>query len=1673
MKSRYFALTAFTALCAFAPFYSAVAQRQIPASSEQTTLGFVRLTLNTGGERPEACLRFDQTLDSTAVTHYADHVTVTPQVHPALRVEDHDLCIGGLAWGTRYRIAVSPGMADAHGNRLSAPVSVSVMTGDRKAQIAMGGAGYILPKRTASGIDIQTVNMDRVRVAVWRMSQPSIEHLIKNDDIDLAASSVTRSQLDELRQTQLTKVWSGTLDVDNVKNIMSTKSFPLAGVVQGQKAGIYLVTAEDAATPKDRSFMADASSEALSEADIEKEIAAHWVKVSDMGLSAIRGSDGLHVFARSLATAEPMVGIKISLTSRGSDELGTVTTDDAGQAVFASGLMNGKEAETPSLILATAPDGDTATIRVDGSWFDLSDRGVDGHETSKAQQAVLVTDRGIYRPGETVNITALLRDHKGEAISSQPLILALSRPDGVEVRRVVLPAQASGGFVTTEQLTSSAPHGRWTISAYSDPTLPPIGTTEISVQDFVPQTLGVKLTSTAKAFPTSGALDVVLDGQYLYGAPAAGLHGDGRVKISLDDAPIAGFDDYSFGLNTEHVSGDEQKLSVPDADAQGRSVIAVHPDIPQGLSLPLKATITASMQDPAGRSVAQTLTMPLTRTRPLIGLKVKDSGGGDDQQAVSVPMDVVTFGPDNKPQALHNLAWSIVRENEVYDWIHDDGRWSFREHVIDEPVQHGATDTGSDGRAHFAPALVPARYRLIVSDPATGSASSREFYVGWWSAGDDKPNAPDRLVVTPKDKTLAADGTTTVHIDAPFAGQAQIVMATDRVESVRNINVPKGGVDVPVTASADWAGGAYMLVTLYRSLQTPARAHEPTRAVGVAYIGLDQSAHRLGVSIDAPKESRPQGKMVVPVTITGGKSGPVHVTLAAVDKGILGLTAWKQPDVFDLIYGRRELGVDVTDTYAHLLSPTGTAGTIHEGGDVGSGEEGDTASLAVTSTHIVSLFSGDVTPDANGHAQVALNVPDFEGTLGLMGTAWRDDAVGTGQAETIVRDPVFADLTLPRFMAPGDTATSLVSLVNTDGEAGHYTVSLTVDGPLTLPQTHDFASDLAKGERKSFSTVLTAHEAGIAHLHLALHDKNGKTVLTRSWDIQIRSGHMPLTTSVMHKQASGESYTVDPALLDSFEPGAALTLSYSGVGGIDTVGLLQSLESFSWGSSESLASAARPLLLFKGHKQLGLETIPGGPDKRVQDAIAALLDREDEGGRIGDWRLNDGGTLPWTQIYLVDFLSRAKAAGYAVPDAALGHALDWLETEQGQGNGSDESSSSGDIAVTPESKAYALYVLARAGRLNTPALRALYDNVNTEGGSGTRTLFWGDGPASDKTRADALALGHLAGGLALAGQHKQSDDTFGMAVDALGPTRVGRPGLLDFEYWTYVRDLAGLTPLAAESGNHGLAQKLADRFSGLTLGPAELSDESKMDLLETVAAMNQNVSGVGISVNGHAQPQPLQLPFSVTPKTSELKGFTVSNSGSIPLWLAVTVTGSPKDVSKPITQGFNMNVSTRGMHGEPVDVTKLRQNDRFIVVIEGNVTDHDQHHCVLVDMLPAGWEIEGLAQGKKLEDDPENQIGAKDDTDTKNEGYDFLGVTSDTRFASIQDDRFVAAFDLSPNGDANSNMEDIGRSSFRVAYIVRAVTPGTFLRPETVVKDQYRPTMTARSAAGVTTITAR
>lgn len=1636
---------------------------------------FRRLIINTAGAAPEACFRFSRDLNPASEAHYGDYLKVEPALKVDVEVTGKDLCIGGVDYASTYKVTLLKGLPARDGTRLQDPETVEVALNDRPSLVSVSGTGYVLSRDTAPGVTIQTVNVNRVRIHVLRLSDKLLTSSLTQtrwNRLSMSATSMNRWTLRDLLSDAASVIWSGTMDIAQDHNRTVFTAFPLTGIAKPGRNGIYLVVAENDASHMPEKFFSDQSGEYDdSWGESYSSIPAHWVMSTDMALTSLQGSDGLHVFVRSLSTAMPIAKVDIRLIATGQDVLGKLSSGKDGQVVFPPGLLRGTRANKAASVIAYGPGGDFSVLDLNRPAFDLSDRGVSGRPSPGPLEAYTYADRGIYRPGEIVHLVTLLRDRADNAVSSTPLTLVLRRPDGVEAKRFHLGPQPQGGFQQDVALTRSAGRGVWTVDVLVDPSSPPVGHAEFDVEDFVPQQLKVTLTSTLQSLQPNGKLTAALNGIFLYGAPAAELKSEANLRYVPDPAPVADATDYHFGLWNEQAKPAEQSLAIDDADAAGNvTITAPVTDLPD-TSLPLKAVLSAGLFEPSGRYVGTTLELPVHNHPLLLGIKpLFEDFGPDDQHPARFL--IRAFDATGKPVAVKKLHWNLVREDEVFDWFSEGGGgWDWHFHIVDHPVEDGDVDVAADKPLAFSHDVDWGGYRLIISDADNTVSTSVHFRAGWMSAAEAQAT-PDKLKIQIEKPILAVGETTHIQIKSQFSGRAEVVIAGDRVFATREIAVSKDGASFDVKGAADWGSGAYVLVSFYRPLNE-GRAHDPVRAIAVAWLGIDPKPRSLSVAVTAPAKVTPRQSVMVPIKITSlaaapAGAGKIYVTLSAVDEGILQLTRFRTPDPTGFFMGKRRLGVDIRDLYGELMQSDAERGAPHQGGD--SGDLGGPG-LAVESTRTVAPFSGVVALGSDGTAQIPIAVPDFEGQLRLMAVAYNGSQTGAGEATLIVRDPVIADVALPRFLAPGDTARLALSIHNTDGTAGAYHLDVAADGPAKITADHKLDYTLPLGKRLADFVTIAASDSGVSTIRADLTGPAGYKV-HREWQIAVRSPHYPITTQTVTEQKPGESYKLDPALSAGLLPGSVTVgLGYSGNAGIDVPSLLQSLWTYPYGCTEQTTSTAFPLLYFNDPALLGRNRDVAAIKNRVQDAIDTIVDRQDASGQFGLWQAGDDEASPWLNVYAIDFLMRARETGFAVPEAALRRAYAWLQLAVRRIE--NDNDNSGYYAQAPATTlAYAEYVLARAGHADIGLLRRLHDTMiwkNARGEQATAMtpdhkglIVWSAYRGGDENVVEPIALAHLAGAFALLGDHARANDSLQLAIANIGIDDYPN-WWFDSAFYSENRDIAALIAIEAEIGDADLAAALVTRLNAKHVPVDLLSTQDKAWLLMAAHALNQTGLTAHLEING--KPQEGKIPVALSPDLATIgAGYAVTNKGDKPLWRSLTVTGTPIQSPAAIAQGYQITKEIYTLAGDAADPAELRQNDRLVVILHGTVGDNGDHRTVVVDPLPAGWEIE-----KTL------RPGAK----SANEDFGFVGLLTRTRIMEARDDRFVAAFDIGSQWQyerfrsSNDDETKLDDNEFRVAYLVRVVTPGKFVLPEAVVQDMYRPAVMGRTDAGQTSVVPR
>ncbi len=1575
-----------------------------PVAEVQKGFAYQRVILDTGSDLPKACFQFTQALDDSGSVNYADFVRLTPDTGAALDVDGSSLCLSGLTFDKDYRARLRAGLPGKKGDRLQRAEEVVIAFGDKPSYAGFAGDGVILPRLEADGLGIETVNVEKVQISVYRVSDRSLAQ----KQIAAGETSAENEYFyvwgEENGEDVGVEIWKGEIETPGGRNETTTTVFALGAALDALKPGAYFIRLRDASPGAAKNRMAQAW---------------RWIMFTDMALTTYSGADGIDVFVRSIASARPIAGVQLSLIAVNNEILATAITNADGRARFEGPAVNGAAPLTPRMIMANGPQDDFAALDLQRAPLDLSDRNVAGRDAQSKLDGFVYLDRGIYRPGETAYVSGLLRNDAGRAVSNRPLTVTIRRPNATEADKRRLEKLEIGGFSFAYDVPASAPRGVWRIEITADGYDGVVGAESFSVEDFVPQRLEVSIEADEKTpVRPDAARDITVSSRYLYGAPASGLAVEAEARLRLDPNPFPDFSKFRFGP----VNGrfDERFLTLPNSttDAEGKASVALKvDDAPKGYGAPMRADLVVGVVEPGGRVVRESARIPVRPDDIYVGLKLANDktgfGRDDNVEVEAVLLDWQGNVVDGE------LEWKLVEEDYWFDWYRDNGQWRWRRSFRDVLIAEGRGQTGREklGRL-IGQRLDTGTYRLSATQTGGKAKTDIRFYVGWrsYAAGAD---TPDQAAMTLQNDKVAPGARARLFLNPPYEGEAIIAIATDRVHRVQRLKVDAKGREIIIDTDPAWGAGFYVLATVVTP-RDPGDRPVPRRAMAVTYVPFDMSARKLNVEISQPEILRPRSRLDLPIAVGGAAPGsPVMMTVAAVDEGILRLTKFKSPDPVDYYYGKKRLGVGIRDDYGRILHANlGAAARF--GGDQLGGE-----GLTVVPTKSVALFSGTLTVGNDGNVIAPIDVPDFNGELRLMAVAWSKDRLGSASEPMTVRDLVPAELALPRFLAPGDDATATLLIDNVDGEAGDYVVTLAGEGPADITATQSFT--LAEGEKTTSVFPIKTGETGIGAVNLSVAGPGGFSV-ARSYPIQSRTPYFPVTEVRTAALEPGESFVLNDAVAASYVPGSAdVTVSFSRLRGVEPGPLLDALYRYPYGCSEQLTSSAMPLLFVD---MLGGE-VGRDPERavrpRVQQAVNKLLNRQGPDGAFGLWRVGDSWSSPWLGAYVTDFLYRARNEGYGVPEEALDRAYNSLadiaridrwylasyQTNVYEGGNNNDTRD----YLRRRSAAYALYVLARAGRADLSDLRYFHDALLDE-------------------TASPLAKAHIGAALAMMGDRARANSAFEKAAAAIGWDNRG-----DY-YQTVLRDAAGVLALAVEAGQDSKVEALSERFIAAMKDPNRMHTQEKAFVLLASQALIRNAGPMTLSVNGEARDALPPAP-SFAPTAEEMAGeITYRNDSDGQIFRSLTVSGSPLTAPAAVNQGLSLTKRIATRDGQPADLSAVRQNDRLIVVLSGVALDNRQHPAVIADLLPAGFEIEAILK-------PEDGGGQG-----RNGPYQWIGELVYPRVAEARDDRFVAAVDIS------------GKQRFTLAYIVRAVTPGAFTMPGAVMEDMYRPGVFARTSVG-------
>lgn len=1503
---------------------------------------------------------------------------------------------------TVYEVAIEPGLPAINGNAVIRPGEHRIETRRTEPSASFAGDGHVLSSALRRALPVTTLNIDEVELDLFRIVPDRIGVWSRYTDNQRRYYS----QLNEFTDNN-DLVHTGRFPIEHRRNQRTTTNLDLSDITALDAPGAYLAVL----TVPGR---------------YDYNLETNFFTVSDIGVQVRLNSEQMRVNTHSIETGAALTGVTLSLYD-GSELVGRQRVNGEGEAVFEAFYQQGQT--------LVAERGEHLTVlRYDRNPLDLSayDNALTRHQPT---QVFAWGPRDLYRPGETVDVHALLKDYDGRAVDPVPLNVVLYDATGGRAHVETLNVADSGRYEFDYTLSDSAKTGTWRMT-YSIPASGGeiLRDYEFQVEEFLPERMELTLfdgdPTQRRRVATRDRVGIPVRGDYLYGAPASGNKLDGFVVAEVDRHPFERWDSYFFGLDGESIPNPRQAIPETRLDASGAAEVGIPVDNWTEVQSPLALTASISLYESGGRPVTRGTTVTNILSDTLVGLEPQFRDSPSNRSRPGFKAILTDTGGELLEGGDYRVQ--LLREDRNYYWTYSESEgWRWHYDPLDYEVF--STTLEFDGRSptEFSLPVEWGNYRVEVRDAGNTLVNRYRFRTRWsgWSRASADSLKPDQVLMTFERDRYRPGEVARVTLIPPVDGRAHVtVESNDGVLWRTQTEVSAEGTELTIITGSDWNRHDLYVTATVLTPGDMEHSVAPKRAFGFAHLPIRRADAELDVSIAVPERTQPRRPVTAELRLNDGErpDGPVWVSVAAVDVGVLNITRFETPDPVDYLFGARRYDYRFHDVYGRIIE---NAGFDYAAQRFGGGFQQSEAELTRggdkpdNEVRIVSLQSRAVRFDADGRAEVTLDVPDFNGRLRWMAVAWSADRYGSAEADTQVADPLVTQLSRPRFLALGDESRLALDVSNQSGQTQTLTVDFGVSGALT---TDDWSETLTldDGARRTLTFPVRATGIGTAPIRARIRNENGDVDLTRSWSLGTRSAYPSVTRKEQAVLGEGEAWTPALAIDDLVASTVQARLVVSKTPPIDITSHFDALLRYPYGCTEQSTSSGYPWALVspEAADRFGLRRLIEDRfeqpytdrfrREQLEAAVDRVLRRQNSSGGFGVWS-SDGTEMNWLTVYVADFLTAARDAGAQVPNEALNRTLDRLDAYL-RGRTAIASRWSSDSRYYEfATQAYAAYVLARSNRAQLAYLRRLYEQATT------------------LDSRSGLPWAQLGYALDLAGD----PDLAANAYDKARTTDY-TAGYYGY-YGSALRDGALVYALLSHAGEADDAQLLA-LFEAVR-ERRWLSTQERNALFQAAVA-GAAESGVHtralLTTANFEQRIDQENAFKTLIGAADLNSMESVQSLDGTLYTSLELVGEQRTPPEPIANQVSIRRDYFDPDGQPLTLDRLNSGDlvlvRLIAAAEQRVPDG-----LIVDLLPAGLELENQNLANASVDLSKLTLDGESVTDWRQNG--------EVQHVEYRDDRFVAAVSLDTWGDT------------RVYYLARAVTPGDYQVPPPYVEDMYRP----------------
>ncbi len=1495
--------------------------------------------------------------------------------------------------GTTFRLHIAKGLQSVLGGRTQNDYDADIFIGNITPSFRFASeSGLYMLLSGQRNLEIRTININKLNVRVSQVFQNNLvffldggryydyEYYSEGDDEE--GGGTYRRKFRYLLGPYGRQLSFDSVEVKGPVNQEVTMQFSLDHYLHTGYKGFYLVEIANTAEPW-RST-------------------SKLVSVSDIGLIVKRSGNELMVFATSLDNNEPLSGTVISLLSSNNQTIASEKTDRDGVVRFTD--LKNRTKDFPLKLVTAEAENDfnfihLADYRVETSRYDVAGK----RDAENVYDAMLYGDRNIYRPGERVYVSGIVRNLTEALPARMPVRLKIINPRGTLVAEQQHTLNTEGSFESTLPTQPTSFTGDYRFELYTGNSLF-LTSYKVSVEDFVPDRLRITMNASRETAKPGEQIRYDFLALNFFGPPAAGRTWEFEGSLNPIPFKSRAFPAFRFFDDAaKNYSGNPTVLN-GRTDDNGKAVVDF--TLPGELTASgiLRALGRVAVFDESGRpvyQVAQTLVYPKNY---FIG--ILNRGAYYVSPNTPQKMQLVAVDANDRPIDSFRAKVDIVR----YEWhsvLRQFGKDQTLRYVSERrevPVRSDVVTLGTKPVEFSYSAPRSGDYAVRVSKEGDSGYNQISFYSYDWASTDITSFEvdPEARVEAVLDKAVYAPGDKAkILFQAPFSGTMLVTIERNQVFSYRYLNVVNNAASMDLTIEEKYLPNVYISAVLFRKIK---EMNIPLMAGhGFVPVMVEKRSNRLEIAIRAPEKMRPKTKQLV--TVVAGGEQNVYVTLAAVDEGICQVKNYQTPDPYGYFYSRKALQTETFDFFKHLIpEPEKKAARSSTGGsDADIGKRVNP--LGVQRFKPVAIWSGIRKTNSRGEVEVTLEVPEFNGELRLMALAYKGDRFGSAQQAMKVADPVVLTAALPRFLTPGDSIIMPITAFNTTANAVSLKFDVETSGGVSLETKPAVLSVDANQERAVPATLKATNQTGKATVKVRT-SAMGEELETMT-EIPVRPASPYLTESVFGYVDGGNAVSQDVG--EAFVPESRRAyLSISPFPVANFARELKHLLGYPHGCLEQITSKAFPQIYLRDVAGLLAPSVlnTGSPTYFVNEAIGIITSLQTADGAFTYWP-GGGYYNDWSTVYATHFLFEARKAGYAVSDALMKPALDAVARIARSRRTQDyyvyENNKTAVHRIADKSVVYALYVLAAAGMPD----KAIMDFYRSE-----RYLL----------TTDTRYL--LAGAFALSGDRR----TYG---DLLPPQFQMEDAVRTSGGWfdSPIRANAIILNVLLETD---LNNPAIPRYMEY-LGRHYQSNEwwsTQDDAFVLLAFGKAARMASGTKVEGTVKVGKKEYAYQGGTQRFDIDPFgktvALAMNGQGRVYYSLVTEGIRSDGAVHM-EDRNLQVRREFLdrYGNLMNIGSVRQNELIVVRVTLNSSVDLLENVAVSDLLPAGFEVEN----PRL---------------TEMTSYPFIKNASRPEYMDIRDDRIN--FYTSFRG---------GKRQQVFYYAVRAVTQGTFRYAPIVAEAMY------------------